>query len=86
MRGDLKSSRLIHLKGWLFLVIGILSAGILIAETMDLKFAILLSLSIWAFCRFYYYAFYVIEKYTDSQFKYAGIISFLRYLLSRKRT
>lgn len=86
MLGDLKSSRLIHLKGWLFLVLGVLSSGILIAETLDLKIAFLLILSIWAFCRFYYYAFYVIEKYTDSQFKYAGIVSFLRYLVSKRRS
>jgi hypothetical protein len=86
MLGDIKNSSLIHFKGWLFFITGLLSAGILIAETMDLKIACLLLLSVWSFCRFYYYAFYVIEKYTDSQFKYAGLISFIRYLWFNKRS
>jgi len=85
MLGDLQSKRLIHLKGWLFLFLGLLSASILIAETLSWKISFLLLLSIWSFCRFYYYAFYVIEKYTDPQFKFAGILSFLRYFLSKKR-
>jgi len=85
MLGDIQSHRLIHIKGWLFLFLGVFSAGLLVAETMDLKLTLLLLISIWSFCRFYYYAFYVIEKYTDANFKYAGIGSFLRYLISRKR-
>lgn len=85
MLGDIKSSKLIHFKGWLFFFTGVLASGILIAETMDMKIACLLLLAVWSFCRFYYYAFYVIEKYTDSQFKYAGIWSFICFLWSQKR-
>ena len=84
MLGDIQSTRLIHVKGWLFLFLGILSACIVIAETMDVKIALLLMLCIWSLCRFYYYALYVIEKYTDPQFKFAGLISFLRYFVSKK--
>lgn len=81
---DLKSTKLIHLKGWLFLLIGLTSAGLLVAETLSYRISILLFLSIWAFCRFYYYIFYVIEKYVDSEYKFAGLTSFVRYLF-RKR-
>ena len=84
MFGDLQSARLIHLKGWLFLLIGLLASACLIAEFTDWRHTLLLGAAIWGFCRFYYYAFYVIEKYTDAQFKFAGIGSFLKYFVTRK--
>lgn len=38
--------------------------------------AVLLALSIWGFCRAYYFAFYVIEKYVDPEFRFSGLLSF----------
>ena len=78
---DLKSPRIIIAKGCLFLFLGCLAAGLLIAERPTLKLVVLLALTIWSFCRFYYFAFYVIEHYIDSNYKFSGLISVLRYLI-----
>jgi hypothetical protein len=81
---DLKSSKLIHLKGLLFLFIGLLSSLLIIAQTTNIQIFLLLILCIWAFCRFYYYLFYVIENYIDSNYKFSGLLSFLFYLANKK--
>ncbi len=83
---DIRNPRLLYLKGFLFLVLGILASAILIAEHPTLRFALLIALAVWAFARAYYFAFYVIEHYIDHDFKYAGLTSFLRYLIGRKTT
>ena len=44
----------------------------------------LLVIAIWSFCRFYYFAFYVIEHYVDPTYRFAGLSSFLKYLIGRK--
>ena len=49
-----------------------------------LQVAASLGLAIWAFARAYYFAFYVIEHYVDSEFKFAGLWSFARYLLNKR--
>jgi hypothetical protein len=82
--GDLKSPKLIYLKGFLFLVMGILSVAGIFIENPNLTTAFLLGIAIWSFCRLYYFMFYVIEKYVDSEYKFAGISSFLLYLFRRK--
>ena len=84
MLGDIQSKTLLHVKGWLFRFLGALSAALILLETWDWRVAFLLAVTVWSFCRFYYYAFYVIEKYADPSFKFAGITSFLRYLLRRR--
>jgi hypothetical protein len=80
---DLTNPRLIKLKGILFLVIGLLSAALLIVETPTLRVVLLLSITVWCFCRFYYFAFYVIQHYVDPTFRFSGLIAFARYLLTR---
>ena len=82
---DLKSPTLIYLKGLLFLVAGCIAAGLLLAEAPTLKVALLLLVAVWSFCRAYYFAFYVIEHYVDPRYKFAGLTSFARYLLSAPR-
>lgn len=81
---DLTSPALIKLKAILFLVLGLLSGGLLVVQSPDWKTAALLAVCVWAFCRCYYFAFYVIEHYVDPGYKFAGIGSALRYLLSGK--
>ena len=81
---DLRSPKLIWLKGILFLIIALTSAGLLWAETPTLKTALLLALAIWAFCRAYYFAFYVLERYVDPQFRFAGLWSVVRYILQKR--
>lgn len=82
---DLKSAKLIYLKGWLFLVILIVSAGLLFYQTQLWTTFFLILLVIWASARFYYFMFYVIEKYVDSSYKFAGIISFVQYLVRDRK-
>jgi hypothetical protein len=81
---DLKSPRLIIFKGFLFLILGCLSGGLIIVEHPTLKLISLLALSTWSFCRFYYFAFYVIQHYIDPTYKFAGLFSFVRYLLAHR--
>jgi tellurite resistance protein TehA-like permease len=83
--GDLKSPGLIYLKGGLFLGIGLLSAGLLAADTGSIRDMILLGWCVWSFCRLYYFAFYVIEHYVDPGYRFAGLGSFFAYLLRKKR-
>ena len=40
----------------------------------------------WASARLYYFMFYVIEKYVDGEYKFSGVFSFLKYVLSRRRS
>ena len=81
---DIQSHRLIWLKGGLFLALGLGSAVLLLAETATLKTALLLALTIWGFCRAYYFAFYVIEHYADPSYRFAELISFIGYALRRR--
>jgi hypothetical protein len=83
--GDIQSKRLILLKGVLFLMLGAMALGMLIALTQSWSVAGLALISIWAFCRFYYFMFYVIEKYVDGEFRYAGVGSFLAWWVARRR-
>jgi hypothetical protein len=82
--GDLKNPRLIYAKGILFLLLGALSAACLVLLHPDWRTAALLAVAVWAFSRFYYFAFYVIEHYVDPGFKFAGLGDFAVYLLRRK--
>ena len=73
------------LKGALFLVIGTVSAALLLAESFSWNKAVLLVLIIWSFCRAYYFAFYVLERYVDPGFKFSGLGSLLAFLWRRKK-
>ena len=81
---DLSNPRWMYLKGALFLVIGLLSAGLILAEQPSLKIAGLLALTIWSFSRAYYFVFYVIEHYIDPTYKFSGLGAFARYLMRRQ--
>ncbi|NCF84588.1 MAG: hypothetical protein GWQ05_21835 [Verrucomicrobiaceae bacterium] len=72
------------LKGVLFPVIGLIRSGLILAHAPDWKVALLLAIALWAFCRFYYFAFYVLEHYADSRFRYAGLCDLARYLITGK--
>jgi hypothetical protein len=80
---DLKNPKLIYAKGWLFLTILLISFTAVVLETRSWRVALLLLLIIWSSARFYYFLFYVIEKYVDSSYRFAGITSFVRYLLRK---
>ncbi len=82
---DLADPRWIKLKGLLFLLVGLLASALLLIEHPDLRTAVLLALTIWCFCRFYYFAFYVIEHYVDASCRFSGLWSFAKYLLARRQ-
>ncbi len=52
------------------------------SDQPTLKKALLLAVAIWSFCRAYYFAFYVVERYLHPGVRYAGLIACARYLLS----
>jgi hypothetical protein len=87
MWGDIKDVRLLYFKGFLFLLTGLLSAAGVLLGTDDALWrrALVLGICIWAWQRWYYFLFYVIEKYADPGFKFAGVGSFLVYLLRQHR-
>ncbi len=81
--GDIRNLKLLYLKGGLLLFLGILAAGLLLAEHPDWPTALLLAVAIWAFCRAYYFAFYVIEHYADPTYRFSGLTDFVRYLIRK---
>ena len=82
--GDLTNPKLMWLKAVLFMVIGVMCAGILWLDLPSWRDAAIFALAVWAFCRAYYFAFYVIEHYIDPRFKFAGLLSVARYLLEKR--
>lgn len=82
--GDIKSPKLLYLKGVLFLILGLLAAAGIILMHPSLKVAALLAITIWAFCRAYYFAFYVIQHYIDPGYRFAGLIDFVKYVCRKK--
>jgi hypothetical protein len=81
---DLKNPKLIWLKGIIFLLMGVVSSALLLFESPTLRVGVLLAVTIWAFCRAYYFAFYVIEHYIDPQYRFSGLISFITYALKKR--
>ena len=82
---DLQSHRWMWIKAALFVVIGMMSCALIIQEIPEWRVAALLALAIWSFCRVYYFAFYVIEKYIDPSCRFSGIFSALRHLWKNRR-
>lgn len=82
---SLTNPKLIKAKGLLFLLLGLLSALLLFLEHPSFYVGVLLTLAIWSFCRFYYFAFYVIEHYVNSNYRISGLISFARYLILKEQ-
>lgn len=81
---DLKSKSLIVLKGLLFLFMAIMSSIILFVQVPTITTAILLGLLVWSSSRFYYFLFYVLEKYVDPTMRYAGILDLLQGMKKRR--
>jgi hypothetical protein len=81
---DLTSPVWIKAKGMLFLFLGIASGALLIVEHPTLRAVVLLLVAVWSFCRFYYFCFYVIEHYVDAQYRFSGVVSAVRYLLTKR--
>jgi hypothetical protein len=80
---DLTNAAWIKAKGILFLLLGLAAALLLVFEHPTWKSAALLVITIWGFCRFYYFAFYVLENYVDPGYRFSGLWSCARYLMKK---
>jgi hypothetical protein len=85
MLGDITNPKWIYAKGFLFLFTGVFASALLLLEHPDWKVALLLAVAVWAFARFYSFAFYVIEHYVDPDYRFAGLWSFAPHLLRRRK-
>jgi len=83
---DIQNRKLLYFKACLFILGGCMASAGILLEAPSFRIAALLAIAIWCFARAYYFAFYVIEHYVDPGFRFAGLGSFLRYVLNRKRT
>ncbi|MEM9366563.1 MAG: hypothetical protein AAGD07_11255 [Planctomycetota bacterium] len=79
LTNDLQDPRALYAKGLLFVVMALMSATLLILETPSLRNVAMLALCIWASCRAYYFAFYVVQHYVDPSFRFSGLLDFARY-------
>lgn len=85
MLGNLKSKKLIVIKGLLFGVCVLLSAVALLLQSLSWQTAALIALLVWSSARLYYFLFYVLQTYVDPSLKYDGLWAMLSLLLARKR-
>ncbi|MEO0796550.1 MAG: hypothetical protein AAFX93_15375 [Verrucomicrobiota bacterium] len=77
--------RWIIIKGGLFaLILLIASVLVVIDQRMWIR-AFLVLIVIWSSARLYYFCFYVIEKYVDGDYKFAGVWSAIRFLWRKRR-
>jgi hypothetical protein len=81
---DLHNPKWMYLKAALFIAIGFIPVCLLLAANPTLKTGVLLFLVIWSFCRAYYFAFYVIDRYIDPKFRFSGLFSVIRYLVTNR--
>ena len=79
MMGDLKSAKWMVVKAVLLVLVGLLAGGILVMQMPGWRTVVLLAVAVWGFARAYYFAFYVIEKYIDPGFRFAGLMSVALY-------
>jgi len=85
MGPELTNPKWMYLKAIGFVLITFLCAVGLLLRSMSLETAAMILLLIWASARAYYFCFYVIERYIDPEFRYAGIGSALGYVLRSSR-
>lgn len=82
---DLKSKKWIVAKGVMFVGIAVVTAALILVEMPSVKLAALLTLLVWASCRFYYFLFYVLEQYVDPTMRYAGLLDLLMGMRRRRQ-
>jgi len=81
---DLQSKPWIVAKGIAFGGIAIVAGVLALFESPSVRTAVLLMLLVWAACRFYYFLFYVLERYVDPTLRYAGLITLVRAILKKR--
>jgi hypothetical protein len=78
---DITNPKLLYLKGGLFVLGGLTASALLVVESPTLKTVALLAAAVWCFARAYYFAFYVVQHYADPGYRFAGLLSFVTYLI-----
>lgn len=68
----------------MFLGIATITSALILFESPTIRTAVFLVLLVWAACRFYYFIFYVLERYVDSSLRYAGIVALVRAILAKR--
>lgn len=81
---EITSLRLLLVKALLFLTLGGLAAALLWAAAPQLSTLLLLAVTVWAFARAYYFAFYVLERYIDPSFRFSGLMAAAVFLWRRR--
>jgi hypothetical protein len=82
--GDIKSVRLLYMKGGLFVLLGLIAGAGILVECLSWRVGVLMLVMVWAFCRAYYFAFYVVEHYADPGYRFAGLWEFAKYVMRRR--
>ena len=82
---DIKTPAVLWTKAVLFLVLGVLAFVLVVLQAPSVMIVLLLCLTIWAFCRFYYFAFYVIQHYIDPTYRFSSLYAFVRYAFCKHR-
>jgi len=77
---DLHDPKSMFCKAIGFVVIGSFACTLILLAIPRWDIAAYLALAIWAFARAYYFAFYVIERYVDPNYRFDGIVSAIRHL------
>ena len=80
---DLKSEKWLWIKGGMFVVVAVLAVFLVAVDFRHTRQFALLMLAIWASCRAYYFCFYVIEKYIDPEYRFAGLVYLPQYMFRR---
>lgn len=81
---DLKSGAAIVFKGVLFFLLVALSGVLLVFQAPHYRTVVLVLVLVWSSARFYYFLFYVLERYVDPSLKYSGILSLAKALRFRR--
>lgn len=81
---DLQSKHWIVYKGIAFGGIAVAAAVLILLESTSVRTAFLLLLLVWAASRFYYFLFYVLERYVDPRLRYAGILALIRTIIAKR--
>ena len=77
---NLLTPRWMIVKAALFVVIAVIAAAFLVCQSPTWTTALCVGALAWASSRAYYFAFYVIERYVDPSFRFAGLGSAAMWL------
>ena len=83
--GDLTSRRWIVAKGLMFALIVLMSGAGLILDEDPWRRAALLPICLWAACRWYYFLFYVLERYVGVEGRFTGLVDLCQRLWRQRR-